>query len=202
VAHYIHFEGMDLAGKSTATQLLAGDPTELWEIRSNSLDPDNQLFQLADNLRKDQAYSATTMGPLYVAASLADIEHFKRPEVNTVQDSTIIVRSMAWHAINGTPGVVESFTDILPQFRVFDRSFVFTASIRARQQRLAKRMDEAPETVDADDLVVIRKPERFMAMDAKLIEIAQTGFDALLIDTTDMTTDDVQSVIREELQKL
>jgi hypothetical protein len=202
MAHYIHFEGMDLAGKSTATQLLTEGPDGPWDVRSNSLDPDNQLFQLADNLRRDQAYSATTMGPLYVAASLADIEHFKRPEVNTVQDSTIIVRSMAWHAINGTPGVVESFTGILPQYRVFDRSFVFTASIRARQQRLEQRMADAPETVDADDLVVIHKPERFMAMEAKLVEIAQAGFDALIIDTTDMTPDDVQTVIRGEIQKL
>lgn len=202
MAHYIHFEGMDLAGKSTATRLLTEGSEEPWEIRNNSIDPDNQLFHLADKLRKDQTYGAETMGQLYVAASLADVEHFTRPEVNTVQDSTILARSMAWHAINGTPGVVESFTGILPKFQIFDRSFVFTASIKARQQRLEKRMAEAPDTVDADDLVVISKPERFMAMDAKLIEVARTGFNALLVDTTDMTEQDVQTVIRGELQKL
>lgn len=202
MAYYIHFEGMDLAGKSTATRLLTEGSKEPWEVRSNSIDPDNLLFRLADDLRKNQVYSATTMGPLYVAASLADVEHFKPPEVNTIQDSTIIIRSMAWHAINGTPGIIELFTDILPRFRLFDRSFVFTASIKARQQRLEKRIAEAPETVDVDDLVVINKPERFMAMEAKLVEIAQTGFGALLVDTTDMTPADVQVVIKGELQRL
>lgn len=202
MAHYIHFEGMDLAGKSTATRLLAEGSSEPWEVRSNSLNPDNEVFQLADRLRKDQAYSAETMGPLYVAASLADVEHFKRPEANTIQDSTIIVRSMAWHTINNTPGVVEAFRPILPKFRVFDRSFVFTASIDARRQRLEQRMATAPETVDSDDLVVIRKPERFMAMESTLVDIARTAFDAVVVDTTDMTPDDVQVVIRDELQRL
>jgi len=203
MAHYIHFEGMDLAGKSTATRLLSEGSEQPWEIRNNSMDPDNEVFQVADKLRKEQAYSAETMGPLYVAASLADIERFKRPEVNTIQDSTIIARSMAWHAINRTPGVVESFRTILPRYEgVFDRSFVFTASIEARRQRLEQRMATAPETVDADDLVVIRKPERFLAMEASLVEVARMAFNAVTIDTTDMTPADVQGAIAEELQRL
>jgi thymidylate kinase len=204
MAHYIHFEGMDLAGKSTASRLLSEGSEEPWEIRSNSLDPDNAIFQLANTLRlsKDQIYSAETMGPLYVAASLADIERFTRPEVNTVQDSTIIVRSMAWHTINNTPGVVEAFRPLLPKFRLFDKSFVFTASIAARQQRLEQRIAEAPETVDSDDLAVIRKPERFLAMESTLLEIAKTAFDAVVIDTTDMSPSDVQTAIGEELQRL
>lgn len=202
MAQYIHFEGMDLAGKSTATQLLTANSGEAWEIRHNTVDPNNRVYRLADRLRQESAYTATTMGPLYVAASLADIEHFKRPEINTVQDSTIILRSMAWHAINRTPGVIEAFREVLPRFRIFDRSFVFTASIQARQQRLERRMAEAPSTVDDEDLMVIRKPERFMAMETTLVDIARTAFDAVTIDTTDMTPGDVQTAITEELGKL
>jgi hypothetical protein len=43
MSHYIHFEGMDLAGKSTASRLLSENSENPWDIRSNSLDPDNQL---------------------------------------------------------------------------------------------------------------------------------------------------------------
>jgi hypothetical protein len=142
------------------------------------------------------------MGPLYVAASLADVERFRQPEVNTIQDSTIIVRSMAWHTINRTPGVVEALSPILPRFQVFDRSFVFTAAIKARQQRLEQRIATAPETVDEDDYAVLRKPDRFMAMESVLLDIARTAFSAVVVDTTDMTTADVQAVIIDELRTL
>lgn len=204
MSHYIHFEGMDLAGKSTASRLLSENSENPWDIRSNSLDPDNKLFELANSLRltKGAIYSAETMGPLYVAASLADVERFRQPEVNTIQDSTIIVRSMAWHTINKTPGVVEALAPILPRFQVFDRSFVFTAAIKVRQERLEQRIATAPETVDDDDYAVLRKPDRFMAMESVLLDIARTAFSAVVVDTTDMTTADVQAVIVDELQTL
>ena len=99
MAYYIHFEGMDLAGKSTATRLLTEGSKEPWEVRSNSIDPDNLLFRLADDLRNNQVYSATTMGPLSVAARLADVEHFNPPEVNTIQAPPILIPSQAWHSL-------------------------------------------------------------------------------------------------------
>lgn len=191
MAKYVHFEGMDLAGKSTATRLFAERSGEEWAVRRNSMDPGNPLFQLADSLRVDDAYSAETLGNLYVAALIADVERFKHPKVNTIQDSTILLRSMAYHAVNQTPRIVEAFTDVLPTHPRFDSSFVFTASIEARQGRLQQRMRDNPEEVAPDDLMVLRKPEKFMAMEKVLVDLATTAFGSTVIDTSRLTADEV-----------
>jgi thymidylate kinase len=191
MAKYVHFEGMDLAGKSTATRLFAERSGEEWAVCRNSMDPDNPLFQLADSLRVEDAYSAETLGNLYVAALMADVERFKRPEVNTIQDSTILLRSMAYHAVNQTPRIVEAFKDVLPTHPRFDRSLVFTASIEARQGRLQQRMRDNPEEVAPDDLMVLRKPEKFMAMEKVLVDLATTAFGSTVIDTSRLTANEV-----------
>lgn len=191
MARYVHFEGMDLAGKSTATRLFAERSGEEWVVRRNSMDPSNPLFMLADSLRIEDAYSAETLGNLYVAALMADVEKFERPEINTIQDSTILLRSMAYHTVNQTPRVVEAFKDVLPTHPRFDNSFVFTASIEARQERLQQRMRDNPEEVAPDDLMVIRKPEKFMAMEKALVDLATTAFSATVIDTSKLTADEV-----------
>ncbi|MEO7364677.1 MAG: hypothetical protein ABIV43_04210 [Candidatus Saccharimonadales bacterium] len=192
---YVHFEGMDLAGKSTATRLFAERSGEEWDVRRNSMDSNNPLFLLADSLRVDDAYSAETLGNLYVAALMADVERFTRPEVNTIQDSTILLRSMAYHAVNQTPRVVEAFRDVVPTHPRFDRSFVFTASIEARQGRLQQRMRDNPEEIAPDDLMVIRKPEKFMAMEKALVDLATTAFNARVIDTSKLTADEVCDIV-------
>lgn len=188
---YVHFEGMDLAGKSTATHLFAVQSGEAWAVRRNSMDVDNPLFLLADSMRKDDGYSAETLGNLYIAALMADIEKFERPATNTIQDSTILIRSMAYHAVNRTPRIVEAFSDILPTHPRFDNSFVFTASIEARQERLQQRMRDNPEEVASDDLMVLRNPEKFMAMEKVLVDLATSAFGAVLINTTELSPQEV-----------
>lgn len=192
---YVHFEGMDLAGKTTATGLFAEQSGESWAVRHNSLDPDNPMFLLADSIRKDDGYSAETLGNLYVAALMADVEKFERPTTNTIQDSTILIRSMAYHAVNQTPRIVEAFTSILPTHPRFDSSFVFTASIEARQGRLQQRMRDNPEEVAPDDLMVLRNPGKFMAMEKVLVDLAVSAFGAILINTSELSAQDVCDTI-------
>jgi thymidylate kinase len=189
----VHFEGMDLAGKSLATKKFVEATGIPWEIRRNSISKDNPLFLLADSLikSKDERYSAETLGNLYVAALMADIDAYKKPEQNTIQDSTIILRSMAYHTVNGTPRIAEVMRDLLPRHPKFDSSFVFTASIEARKKRLEKRMNEEPDQVTSGDLLIIRKPEKFLKMEAVLIDIATQSFHSAVIDTSTITPEEV-----------
>lgn len=195
MAQYIHFEGMDLAGKSTATKLFSEASESSWDIRRNSLDPNNPIFLLADSLRKEDAYSAETLGNLYVAALKADIEGYEEPVVDTIQDSTILLRSLAYHTVNQTPRVVSALGDLIADHPQFDKSFVFTASIKSRQGRLEERARTNPEEVAPDDLMVLRKPEKFMAMERCLVDLAQTAFQATVIDTTELTPREVCNIV-------
>lgn len=198
-AHYVHFEGMDLAGKTTATRNFIASTGQDWEVRRNTISQDNPIYTLADSLRRVDAYDAEVLGNLYVAALMGDIRTFKYPDTHTVQDSTIILRSLAFHSVRGTPRIVEVLEDLLPHHPKFDASFIFTASIERRLERLQSRMRNEPEQVSPEDLLVIEKPEKFMAMEASLIDMARKTFHSVVIDTTSLTPDLVVDRIHENL---
>jgi len=195
--YYLHFEGMDLAGKTTATQNFIKSTGSEWDIRRNSLSRENPIHILADSLRKAEVYDAEVLGNLYVAALMADIRLFQWPDKNTIQDSTIILRSIAFHTVRGTPRIREVLLDLLPEHPKFDSSFVFTASIEERVKRLQQRIVVAPHEVSEEDMMVIHKPEKFMAMEAALIDTSRMAFHSVIVDTSTLTPDMVVGVIND-----
>lgn len=199
---YIHFEGMDLAGKTTATQNFIKHTGKEWDIRRNSIVPDNPIYKLADSLRRADTYDAEVLGNLYVAALMADIRSFKWPERDTIQDSTIILRSLAFHTVRGTPRIKEVLIDMLPCHPKFDASFVFTASVEERMRRLEARRASQPEQVSPEDLLVRDKPEKFLAMEACLIDFSCKCFHSVIIDTSTLTPDMVVDKIAENMPQL
>jgi len=186
---YIHFEGMDLAGKSTASRNFRETVGGEWNIQRNSIVRDNPIYKLADSLRLENAYDTETLGNLYVAALMADIRSFEWPDVNTIQDSTIILRSLAVHTVMGTPRISEVLHDMLPQHPKFDASFVFTATMDARLARLEERIKNQPGQVSEEDFFVRDKPEMFLAMEACLVDIAKDTFHSVVIDTSSIAPD-------------
>lgn len=189
-ANYIHIDGMDLAGKTTATQNIIAMTDNRWTWRRNSLSGDNPMYQLADSLRLGKiqnTFDAETLGNLYVAALMGDIRIFKWPDQNTIQDSTIILRSLAYHTVRGTPRISEVLLDLLPEHPKFDASFILTASLEERAKRLQKRMRESPQEVGDEDMMILKKPEKFLAMEACLIDIAKQAFHSVVIETSSLT---------------
>lgn len=197
--YYLHFEGMDLAGKTTATNNFIQSTGTEWDIRRNSLSRENPIHILADALRKEEVYDAEVLGNLYVAALMADIRSFQWPSRNTIQDSTIILRSIAFHTVRGTPRISEVLLDLLPEHPQFDASFVFTASIEERVKRLQQRIAKAPHEVSEEDMMVINKPEKFLAMEAALIDTSRRVFHSVIVDTSSLTPDMVVGTIGNNL---
>ena len=199
-AIYVHFDGMDLAGKSTATRLFVDQSGHDWDTRRNSILEENSIHQLADKLRKEGIYDPETIGNLYYAALMADVRTFQWPGRDTIQDSTLILRSIAFHTVRSTPRLPEMFLELIKLHPQFSGSFVFTASIEQRRKRLEKRLLEAPETVSEEDMMVINKPEKFLAMEKCLAETAVRYFNALVIDTSSRTPEEVVSMILQSLK--
>ncbi len=196
---YIHFEGMDLAGKTTATQGFIAADGGTWEIRRNSIATDNPIYLLADSLRRADAYDAETLGNLFVAALMADIRSFVPPTADTIQDSTILLRSLAYHSVRGTPRIPQVLQDMVPEHPQFTASFLFTASIDRRRERLQQRMQRAPEEVAPEDLMVLDAPEKFLAMEARLIDLSTGIFHSVVIDTTSLTPEMVVESIQTNM---
>jgi len=196
---FVHVDGMDLAGKTTATNGFMKQTGLEWEIRRNRLSLQNPIHDLADALRKDEVYDPEVIGNLYYAALMADIRGFRRPTINTIQDSTIILRSIAFHTVRNTPRLPEMFRDLMKEHPKFDASFVFTADIEHRRKRLEKRMRETPEQVSAEDMMVITKPEKFLAMEACLVDVARANLRSVVIDTSQLSPAEVVSIMQSNV---
>lgn len=196
---YIHLEGMDLAGKTTARVALANALGSTCRVRHNSICNANPIYELADRMRKEDAAGPEALGYLYLAALAADLERFSPPATHTIQDSTIILRSLAFHKIVGTPYIAEVMLGLFPRHPRFTRSFVLTANMDVRRGRLKERQCQQPNEVAADDLQILRAPERFVAMEKTLIDLARRFFGAVIIDTSNLSPSDVLDVIMREL---
>jgi thymidylate kinase len=185
--YYIHVEGMDLAGKTTARRdlvtALGGD----CRVRHNSLCSSNPVYELADGLRKEDRLGGESLGYLYVAALPCDLERYTPLRSHTIQDSTILLRSLAYHTVARTPFVVDSLKAMLPRHPRFMRSFVLTASLAVRERRLERRRQRQTEEIAPDDLMILRAPDSFLAMEEALVRLAQEHFSAVVIDTSEMS---------------
>ncbi len=91
--YYLHFEGMDLAGKTTATQNFIKSTNSEWEIRRNSLSSENPIHRLADSLRKAEAYDAEVLGNLYVAALMNDEKKTQREVADIAGITEVTIRN-------------------------------------------------------------------------------------------------------------
>ncbi len=181
----IHIEGMDLAGKTSARNRLAAQLGG-WAVRSNQLCERNVVFAVADRLRRENTLDAASLGHLFVAAVGADLQWYQPASKPLIQDSTVLLRSLAYHRVNQTPGVVEALERFLPKHPRFTISVVLTASLKERCARLRMRRSRAPNEVADDDLMVEQDPNRFLAMERELIDIAVEHFSARVIDTSNL----------------
>jgi thymidylate kinase len=196
----IHLEGMDLAGKSTACRGLQAVLGGGWRVRRNALCDDNPVYALADRLRREDALPAGALGHLYVAAVEADLARYRAPGPPTVQDSTILLRSLAYHSVRRTPLVPEALAAALPRHPRFDVSVVLTASLEVRLARLDERSRLRLDEVAPDDLLVRRDPARFLAMEQVLVDLACVHFGARVIDTSYLTEGEVVGAILDEVE--
>lgn len=201
-APYVHFEGLDLAGKSTLSKKFRAATGGEWNVQRNRINSVNHIQPLADKIRIEELYDDEVIGTLYYAALLGDIRTFAWPEMPTIQDSTIVLRSFAFHSVARTPRLPSLFKDILDEHPKFDMSVLLTASIDKRKERLKIRMVEHPEVVSKDDTMILSDPNRFLDMEAFIIENAKRVFGSTVVDTTNMTEDQVLNIALKEYEGL
>lgn len=182
----IHVEGLDLAGKSTTSKILAAQLGGV-PVRHNSLTDHNPAYEAADVLRRAGTATSAELHGRYLEATRIDAARATAPNRITIQDSTIVVRSLAHYRTSGTAAQAEAFEHLLADHPRFGVSVVLVASLEARRVRLAERQRLAPHEVAADDLLVIRDPDRFLRAEATLVEVATEHFGAHVIDTSDIS---------------
>ena len=178
----VHVEGLDLAGKSTICRFIRDNYA--FQLRNNILVSGNPLIQETDYLRKNGLLDDDSLGKRYYDALLYDLECFDATQDHIVQDSTIIVRSIAFHSVLGNPELAKSFRKLLPRHPLFTRSVVLVASDEVRLKRLAgrcSRKNDSPE-----DHLIKKNPAVFHQMENIIIDLVVNHFGGTVIDSSNM----------------
>ena len=195
----IHFEGLDLAGKSTLTRRFIANAPGQWLTRRNRLTEENPVHDLAEHYRLNGGLHTETLGELYLTALLVDLETWRRPAGNIVQDSTILLRSHAFYAARGSRRLADRFEELMETHPKFDRSFVCTCSREVRLERLGKRRKE---NLGPEDFLIVSDPGLFAETERILIETATRHFGAETIETDHLRSDDDVAWLLERLPEL
>lgn len=197
---YMHVEGMDFAGKSVVSEQFIANQNEPWQIWNNTISPhvSNPISRLADDLQQQGIFDSEIHGMLYNAALLAEIRSFRSPQINTIQDSSIFLRSMAYHIVTGKERLMRELELFSSEHPRFDASYMLTAEHSARLDRLAMRKAKG-EKVSEHDLMFVKFPERFYAMEKCLIELVSRYFHGKVLDTSRLSVIQVAEVITDDL---
>ena len=166
----IHIEGLDLAGKSTICRYI--QQTRNYQKRNNTILAENPLQAKADILRKEGKTDDAVLGRMYYDSLLYDLEHYVLPEEPIIQDSTIILRSIAFHSVFGDKQLAEEFRQLLPRHPRFARSVVLTASDEVRKKRLEGRISRHND--NPEDYLIHSNPKGFHEMETILFELVKT----------------------------
>ena len=179
----IHIEGLDLAGKSTICRFIRDNYG--YQIRNNVITADNPLIKKADYLRKNDLADDASLGRLYLEALQYDLTHYQENHNDLIlQDSTIIVRSIAFHSVVGDRELAKSFRQLLPHHPHFTHSFVLTASDEVRLERLRGRCSRHHDS--PEDHLIRSKPEVFHKMEQIIIDLVVNDFGGTVIDSSAM----------------
>ena len=178
----IHIEGLDLAGKSTTCRMLR-DRLQA-EYRHCSLLPDNPIYQFASDLHVAQKVKTETAGGIFLGSVMRDLERYAPPDHYVVQDSTSVLRSIAYHSVIGDPGLADAFRELLPRHPRFGASFVLWSSHEVRLMRLEGRISRHHDT--PEDYFIRDFPDKFNRMQDIIIGTAKEFFGAEVVDTSNM----------------
>lgn len=183
----IHIEGLDLAGKSTICRYIRDNYG--FHLRNNTIIADNPLIGFADNQRKNALQDDISIGQLYYDALRYDLEHYSLEECNdlVVQDSTIIVRSIAFHTVVGSPELAQRFRELLPVHPRFTHSFVLISSDEVRLKRLQGRCSR--RHASPEDFLIHNSPDAFHRMENIIKDLVINAFGGTVLDSSNMEND-------------
>ena len=194
----IYVEGLDLAGKSTVCRLLHDKLGA--EMRSKSLITDNLLCQQARMYRQTDILNSEVIGWFYYGALAADLLRYRRPEQLVIQDSTILVRSLALHRVMQHHRLADHFEAMLELHPRFEVAVVLTASQEVRLKRFEGRIGRGNDS--RGDYLIRTDPELFWKIESLIQTIMTTHFNAVVIDSSTLEQDGEKDRITDQIISL
>lgn len=192
----LYIEGLDLAGKSTVCRELAKRLPD-YTLFKNRLSKESALHEVAESHRFAGDLSDEVLGWLYYDVVLEDIRTWSGGRKCSIQDSTILVRSIAYHRVHGRENLAGAFEALIPDHPHFDQAFFLTASLEVRLKRLEGRIsrgNQAPE-----DFLILNNRKRFLENESIIKGLMVTHFNARIMDSSGLEDPDQRDSLIDSL---
>ena len=191
-------EGLDLAGKSTLIQNLAGQLRPV-RVRNGQFCPDNPSGKVARELvRWDEGFGGVEAGALFLSSMLWDARHFQpAPQGEVHLQDSCWLRTLAFEQLYGSAELARLMEEQGRRFPRFERAFFLSASLEERERRIRSR----PQN-DLHDLMAFRKPEKFLAIERRLKELVIEWESGVSIETDGLSPDQVLNQVLSQLPQL
>jgi len=160
----------------------------------------NTLVIKAKEILNDETIPRSLTVNAFYNALKYDLENYNWKNQNILQDSSFFGRTLAHNGKNTV--AVNQFDSLIPFLPLFNITIILVANIKVRQERLLKRIENSPELVTQDDLLVIDNPEKFLENEKILIYHMQRVFDGHIIDTSSTSTQKTADIILKKVNNL
>lgn len=201
----IHLEGLDLSGKTSVAYKIL-ERKESWVRRYTTLlekIEDNPYLIKADRLNNSGSPDEYSLFKLYYQAMVYDAENIPAQKNPLIQDSTILVRSLAGLSVSqySASDLLEKMLNVGKKYPSFSYSVILTCTHEARLERLNhKRNNLKPEErLVKDDLLIESDPQKFFAKESALVKYSQRIFKSEILDTSKVTIEEISDYILSRL---
>jgi thymidylate kinase len=182
-------EGLDLAGKSTLVEALHRHYAQQGiavRVGHGGFSAANPVEEVARSImRTDEQFTGVEAGSLFLSSMLWDARHYEAWEGVHIQDSSWL-RTLAFEQLYGSPALAHLMEEQGRLFPRFDAAIFLTASLPERQRRLQTRAVN-----DVHDLLAFKKPDKFLAIERRLLDLVREWEHGEVIDTDGLTPAEV-----------
>jgi thymidylate kinase len=195
----VQIDGLDLAGKTSTIRLLKSKlvgETKVNHISYLGTRKSNPKLKEAEILHEGSGSSEDKIKGFFDALS-HESSIYNHPDCHVIQDSSILMRTMAHQGSNTY--AEELFSTIVPSLPVFDLFVILTADLDSRIQRLEKRKKESTQEITVDDSLILTNPDLFFSKERELIKYSKLWFNPLILDTSNQTIEEITDTIVQSL---
>jgi len=184
-----YIEGTDCCGKDELANRLAAVTGEN-PTRHLVIDRDNPHEKILNELETSE--EKLFAGIIIARTIMHDIgfaANGRLPTDSNIQVSLHALRAVAFETARGGD-LTGIFQELLKYCPLFDLTILLTASLECKRRRLANREETTGQSSEFDNLM-FTKPDFVMAMDEVIFNQATDKFGAVVIDTDNMSLDEV-----------
>ena len=84
---------------------------------------------------------------------------------------------------------------MVPKHPIPNTSVYLTANIDSRKKRLRKRIESNSQQVTKNDVLILDNPVQFEKRDIGLMELSQTYFNSIVLDTSNISEEETADYI-------